>query len=205
MSGNCRTDILCSSFNGKVSLHWAMDKQEYLSRSEYGKLRLHIDAARLADPAIGQCNNEAIVASCSNITSHCASLERFRAGFVDKMQKIVLTPELICEPFIDNPPYICSKKLSPNVPSILSQALAFFTGALAATKMALFFCAEMRHNCRNKSPSRPGTIGDVKVQKVAPNLSDTSAEMRSFEDERQPSSISDRIDPSHPNSASAEP
>jgi hypothetical protein len=173
--------------------------------SQYGKLRLRIDAARLADPSIGQCNNQASVSSCSNITPHCASLERFLAGFADKMQKIVLTPELLCEPFIDNPPYICSKTLPPNVPSILSQALAFFTGALAATKTALFFYAETRHNCRNKSPSRPGTNGDVNVKKVAPNLSNTSAEMRSFEDERQPSSRSDRIDPSHPNSASAEP
>jgi hypothetical protein len=59
------------------------------------------------------------------------------------------------------------------VPSILSQALAFFTSALAAAKTALFFSAEMRHKCHNKAPSKddggPGTNGDDKSQKGASN------------------------------------
>jgi hypothetical protein len=148
---------------------------------------LNVKQPVLSDPAVGQCNNQANISSCTNIGSNCASLERFRAGYEDKLRTIFLTPEVLCQPFVKNPPYVCSKSVMPSVPSILSQALAFFTSALAAAKTALFFSSEMRHKCQNKAPSKddgaPGTNGDVKAQKGASKPSDISVEMRPFQEE----------------------
>jgi hypothetical protein len=163
----CTIEMLCSDPSGTI---------------ETDPIRFDTNNTILANPAVGQCNNQANVSSCLNIGSNCASLERFRAGFEDIFRKVVLTPEALCEPFVKNPPYICTKSLPPSVPSILSQALAFFISALAAAKTALFFSAEMRHKCHNKAPSKddggPGTNGDDKSQKGASKPSDISVEMR---------------------------
>jgi hypothetical protein len=170
----CGLEIHCSSLKGTV-----------INTGHVGTVVA--DQALLANPAIGQCNDQANVSSCTNINSNCASLERFRAGFEDLARKIVFTPEALCHPFVKNPPYACTKLLPPSVPSILSQALAFFTSALAAVKTALFFCTEMRHKCHNKAPSKddgaPGTNGDVKAQKGASKPSDTSVAVTTLTDD----------------------
>jgi hypothetical protein len=169
----CTTRIQCSEASGTM----------LFSESS----ALYTNMTLLADVAVGQCNSQANVPLCTNIASNCASLERLRAGFEDTVRKLVVTPEALCQPFVKNPPYICTKLLPPSVPSILSQALAFFTSALAAAKTALFFSSEMRHKCQNKAPSKddgaPGTNGDVKAQKGASKPSDVSVEMRSFQEE----------------------
>lgn len=184
-TATCNVEIHCSSLNGTV-----------INTNSVGQV--YAVQALLANPAIGQCNNQPNVSSCTNIKSNCASLERFRAGFEDIARKIVFTPEALCQPFVKNPPYVCTKSLPPSVPSILSQALAFFTSALAAAKTALFFSTEIRHKCHNKAPSKddgaPGTNGDVKSQKGASKPSDTSVEMRSFQEEPFDKGSSSRIE-----------
>jgi hypothetical protein len=75
--------------------------------------------------------------------SDAESLKIFMATFQDLIGKLVWTPEVICKPFFNNPPYICSKAVPPSVPSILSQSLAFTTSALAAVKAILFFSVKM--------------------------------------------------------------
>jgi hypothetical protein len=181
----CQAEIHCSSLNGTV-----------INSNIVGTISMN--QALLANPAVGQCNNQANVSFCIDINSNCASLERFRAGYEDIARKIVFTPEALCKPFEKNPPYICSKSLPPSVPSILSQALAFFTSALAAAKTALFFASEMRHKCHNEAPSKddggPGTNGDVKAQKGASKPSDISVEMRSFQEEPLDRGSSSRIE-----------
>jgi hypothetical protein len=174
------------NYNGKQC------ELELFSSTALGLLRdariagLSVNQTVLSDPAVGRCNNQVNVSACLNI-ANCASLERFRAGLEDKLRTIIFTPEALCQPFVKNPPYICTKSLPPSVPSILSQALAFFTSALAAAKTALFFSTEMRHKCHNKAPNKddggPGTNGDVKAQKGASKPSDISVEMRSFQEE----------------------
>jgi hypothetical protein len=100
----CAADIRCSSLNGKAV---------YL-----GNLQIMVNRTVLGDPEFGQCNNEANVSACQNILSNCESLKRFVAGYDEIFRKIVLTPELLCQPLFDNPPYVCTKAVSPSVPSI---------------------------------------------------------------------------------------
>jgi hypothetical protein len=184
-TATCKLEIYCSSFSGTVN-----------DVNSLGQV--YAVQALLANPAVGQCNSQANVPLCTNINSNCASLERFRAEYEDIARKIVFTPEALCQPFVKNPPYVCSKSLPPSVPSILSQALAFFTSALAATKTALFFSTQMRHKFHNKAPSKddgaPGTNGDDKAQKGASKPSDISVEMRSFQEEPFDKGSSSRIE-----------
>ncbi len=185
---SCNSEIRCSSLKGTVT---NIDDKYYFGQ-------LFINQALLANPAVGQCNNQANVSLCTNIISNCASLERFRAGFEDLARKFVFTPEALCQPFVKNPPYICTKSLPPSVPSILSQALAFFTSALAAAKTALAFSTKMRHKYHNKAPSNddggPGTNCDVKAPEGASKPPDISVEMRSFKEEPFDKGSSSRFD-----------
>jgi hypothetical protein len=128
----CVSEMFCSSFKGKV-----------FSQFSFGAL--YVNRTLLADSAVGRCNNQANASSCFNINSNCESLERFRASYEDTIRKIVFTPELLCQPFFDNPPYICTKAVPPSVPSILSQSFSFFTAAIAAMKATLYAAAKMLH------------------------------------------------------------
>jgi hypothetical protein len=136
----CITRIFCSSFSGKV--YW-----------QFGAGDLNVNRTLLADPAVGRCNNQANISSCFNINSNCASLERFRAMYEDTIRKIILTPELLCQPFFDNPPYICTKAVPPSVPSILSQSFSLFLAAVAGMKAVLHAAAKMLHKRANVEES----------------------------------------------------
>jgi hypothetical protein len=150
----CRSEIFCSSLNGKVF-------------TTYSSGEVYVNRTLLADPAVGRCNNQANASSCFNINSNCESLERFRAGYEDKIRKIVFTPEFICQPFFENPPYICTKAVPPSVPSILSQSFAFTTTAIAVVKAMLHAAAEMLHKRAKVEDEVSGTKRYVPANVVA--------------------------------------
>lgn len=137
----CQTDLQCSSFNGKVF---------YSSAAP-----VYVNRTLLANPEIGKCNNQWNVSSCSDFNPKCQSLERFRAGYEERFRKNVFTPELLCMPFLENPPYICTKAVPPSVPSILSQSFAFTTTALAVMKTVLSFAVKMRHDYKAGKRGQP--------------------------------------------------
>jgi hypothetical protein len=139
----CKSSIQCFSFNDKLAF------------SQPG--RVWINRTSLANPALGKCSSQANATSCSDIISNCESLKKFRAGYENIFRKIVMTPELICKPFLVNPPYICTKSVPPSVPSILSQSLAFMTTALAAVKTVLSLAVKMRHSHRKIEPDNSGS------------------------------------------------
>jgi hypothetical protein len=140
----CMSSIQCFSFNDK--LVFARPETVWINRT------------LLADPAFGQCNNQANATGCSNINSNCESLKRFRAGYENIFRKTIMTPELLCKPFLVNPPYICTKSVPPSVPSILSQSLAFMTTALAVVKTVLALAVKVQHSLR-KSKNEPDISG----------------------------------------------
>ena len=164
---SCLTNILCSSFNGKI---WY-----YLAGN--GGAILQVNQTLLADPAYGKCNNQANVSACSNINENCQGLGQFLATFEDKIRKIVLTPEVICKPYLDYPPYICSKSQALNVPSILSQSLAFATSALAAVKAISFMVVKMlsqrkiQDDVQNDMESAPPNVKSSSNAQVHPESS----------------------------------
>lgn len=139
----CKSSIQCFSFNDKLAFS--------------GPARVLINQTSLADPALGKCNNQANATSCSNINSNCESLKRFRAGYESIFRKTIMTPELMCKPFLVNPPYICTKSVPPSVPSILSQSLAFMTTALAVVKTVLSLAVKMQHSHRKIEPDISGS------------------------------------------------
>lgn len=139
----CSSSIQCFSFNDKLTFSQP--------------LNVWINRTLLADPAIGKCSNQANTTSCSNINSNCEILKRFRAEYERIFRKTIMTPELICKPFLVNPPYICTKSVPPSVPSILSQSLAFMTTALAVVKTVLSLAVKMQHSHRKIEPDISGS------------------------------------------------
>jgi hypothetical protein len=135
----CKTFIHCSSFKGKL---------EYAHNAQ-----VSVNRTALQDPALGKCNNQAQVSTCTNINSNCQSLQSFLASYEEIFRKNMFTPELLCKPFLENPPYICTKAVPPSVPSILSQSFAFTTTALAAVKTFLFFAMKMFHKHKKVEPN----------------------------------------------------
>ncbi len=144
LATECAADIRCSSLNSKAI---------YL-----GNLPILVNRTVLGDPEFGQCNNQANVSACQNILANCESLKRFVAGYDEIFRKVVFTPELLCQPFFDNPPYICTKAVSPSVPSILSQSFAFTTAALAVVKTALFFALKILHERSHSKKEIPKLV-----------------------------------------------
>ena len=128
---SCITKPSCSSFGGKIFL------------SQNG---LEVNQTLLANPAYGKCSNQANIPTCSNINENCHGLGEFLAIYQDKIRNTVLTPEVICKPYLDYPPYLCTKSQALNVPSILSQSLAFATSTIAVVKAASFMIVKMLSN-----------------------------------------------------------
>ena len=111
--------------------------------AQFSTMTIGYAVSALSNQTLGKCNQQANLLTLSNVHEHCESLKIFMATFQDLIGKLVWTPEVICKPFFNNPPYICSKAVPPSVPSILSQSLAFTTSALAAVKAILFFSVKM--------------------------------------------------------------
>jgi hypothetical protein len=143
ISTECKTSIYCFSLNDKVSF--------------LGPAEVVVNRTLLADPAFGNCNDQANVAACSKINSNCKGLKLFVAGYEDIVRNVAYTPEILCKPFLTNPPYICTRVVPPSVPSIPSQSFAFMTTALAVVKTALALAVKMRHSHRNFEPAAAGT------------------------------------------------
>ncbi len=135
------------------------------SSNYYQTMSIGYTVSALSNQTRGKCNQQANFTTLSNVHEHCESLKIFMATFQDLIGKLVWTPEVICKPFFNNPPYICSKAVPPSVPSILSQSLAFTTSALAAVKAILFFSVKMFR----KAPvaDNSGTELDHSVSNVA--------------------------------------
>jgi hypothetical protein len=172
----CHSQVACSSLNGKVS--WPSGSG--------GTTGFFINSSHFANPQVGKCSNAANISTCTNINENCDGLTSLMVSFQDLYRKFILTPEVICKPFVDNPPYICTQEVRLNWASILSQALAFFTSALAAAKTALYLAVKMRHKCHNthgKDDGGSGTNCEDKAQKAAGKPSDSSVEMQSLKKE----------------------
>jgi hypothetical protein len=163
----CYSVISCSSLNGKVRYK--------KNGREYG---VYTNISLLANPAFGRCSNQANIQACKAINENCEGLRRVLAMFTDLTTKLILKPELICRPFLDNPPYLCKKTEAPSVPSILSQSLAFTTTALALAK-TVFFAVKMRnkHTVSKGDDDAPGTHDEGNTPKT---VCDSSIEMQSM-------------------------
>jgi hypothetical protein len=140
----CKTSIQCSSLNEKVY---------------YTSFEVWLNRTQLESPAFGKCNNQANVSTCSNINSNCEIIKRFRSRYEDILRKSLLTPELICRPFLVNPPYICTKAVPPSVPSILAQSVAFMTTALAVVNTMLFYAVRMHNRYKKYNGVEPEVSG----------------------------------------------
>ena len=123
----------CSAFKNTLQLKTNTD----------GTMSIGYKLSDISNQTRGKCNQQANLTTLSNVHEHCDSLKSFMATFQDLLGKLVLIPEVICKPFFFNPPYICTKAVSPSVPSIVSQSLAFTTSALAAVKAILFVSVKM--------------------------------------------------------------
>jgi hypothetical protein len=172
----CKTSIYCFSLNDKATITGPFD--------------VHVNRTLLADPAVGKCNDKANVLTCSNINSNCQSLKQFLAGYENIVRKIAYTPELLCKPFLTNPPYICTRAVPPSVPSILSQSFAFMTTALAVVKAALFLAVKMRHSHGTIQPE----VSDSELQQsttvvrteMPPSTMDSTADAASVSAKTEP-------------------
>ena len=139
---HCKTSIQCSSLDEKVY---------------FTSVDVFINQTHLAHPVFGKCSNQANVSACSNVNSNCESLKRFQASYADIIRKNVLTPEVICKPFLVNPPYLCTKAVPLSVPSILSQSFAFMTTTLAVVNTTLFYAVRMHSRYRKIEPEDSGS------------------------------------------------
>lgn len=135
---SCVTKPSCSVFGGKIVL------------SQNG---FEVNQTLLANPAYGKCSNQANIPTCSNINENCNGLGEFLAIYHERIRNAVLTPEVICKPYLDYPPYLCTKSQAMNVPSILSQSLAFATSTIAVVKAFSFMVVKMLPNVEVVAPS----------------------------------------------------
>ena len=157
---SCSTKIVCSVRNNRVS--FTSQPKVYVNRT-------------MILPAFGHCNNQVNASACSGMISNCVSLQSLSTKYEDLIRKIILTPEVICQPFFDNPPYICTKAVPPSVPSILSQSFAFATTALAVIKSMLAVLFKMSHKATVKPSDNLGLNTGPIVQNVAKNESSPEA------------------------------
>ena len=132
-----RTNLDYASSNFVCSV--LKEKMQLKSNTAGRQMSIGYTLSQLSNQTRGKCDQQANYTTGLNLHEHCESLKSFMANFQDLLGKLLLTPEVICKPFFNNPPYICTKAVPPSVPSILSQSLAFTTSALAAVKAIMFF------------------------------------------------------------------
>jgi hypothetical protein len=133
----CSSQISCSSLTLNGLMQLTTDRVPFTFDSNQTLLK---------DPRYGKCNDKANVTLCANINENCQGLSDYLSTYQELIRRFVLRPESICQPFLKNPPYLCSKTSSLNVPSILSQSFSFATTALAGVQTVCFFVVKMLRN-----------------------------------------------------------
>jgi hypothetical protein len=126
--GICMLSMKCSSFSGGAYLSLQTQVGASLSWS--------FNQSVLNNPMLGACPPQAQPPICYNLGS-CAGLQNYNSTITQLVKQYILTPELLCQPFSNNPPYACVKSVSLTIPSILSQSFAFASSALAASKLVM--------------------------------------------------------------------
>jgi hypothetical protein len=162
---HCDSRMFCFSLKKKARL-------TPISSSD--PIRLFVNRTSLESTSIGMCNSQANTTTCESIFENCKGLSTYLSKFQEIIRQYVLTPEVVCKPFEDNPPYICTKAAPPSVPSILSQSLAFTTSAFALVKAALFFAVKVFHKSSVVNDSENHSIDAANFPK-ATSLSDLPA------------------------------
>jgi hypothetical protein len=147
---DCNGAMKCSGFGSDA----------YLSlQTQIGaSITFSFNQSVLDDPKLGACPIQAQPSSCFRLEA-CAGLEKYIAAFTELVKKYILTPELLCEPFLNNPPYACVKSVPLTIPSILSQSFAFASSALAASKLFMLFLVKyFRKVPKTECELKPGLI-----------------------------------------------
>lgn len=155
-SDNCLSYFVCSSPtpNGLM----------FLATGGSGGLFSFVsNATLLADPRYGNCNQTANVTACRNINENCDGLRKYIFSYQQLIKQYVLTPEIICRPFLKNPPYLCSRTSSVNVPSVLSQSFSFASTALFGVSTVCFFAVKLLRKVR----SSKAKTGSVQVEAIS--------------------------------------
>lgn len=162
ISDGCSSSISCSSLTLNGLMQLTTDR-----------VRFGFDSRKtlLEDPRYGKCNEKANVTTCTNINENCQGLSDYLSAYQELMKQFVLRPESICQPFLKNPPYLCSKAASLNVPSILSQSFSFATAALAGVQTICFFLVQMlRKRCGADASDAPGKPAKTEFEEVEARL-----------------------------------
>ena len=155
-SDGCSSSLSCSSLTLNGLMQLTTDRVQFGFDSR---------KTLLEDPRYGKCNEKANVTTCTNINENCQGLSDYLSTYQELIQRFVLRPESICQPFLKNPPYLCSKTASLNVPSLLSQSFSFATTALAGVQTLCFFLVQMlRKRCALGASDVTGKPAQTEVQ-----------------------------------------
>jgi hypothetical protein len=134
----------CSSFNGQAKFIPFVPKESPIPA-------IIVNFSATADPSIGRCSNQFNKSDCSSGIEHCESIRSYQKAFQSAMQNFILTPEVLCHPFLRNPPYLCTRRGPQTIPSILSQSAALASSALVFFKLAMFFIVKKNFFRKPKS------------------------------------------------------
>lgn len=137
LNSNPKFANFCSSY---LSCLWS-DAPKVITASEqplHGKMHIVLNVTSF------NCNPTANFTSCHMISSACPEYSRYAAS-IGKLLTTVATPERLCAPFKDLPPFSCQTFQVASPIQVISQTLSLMATALAGCELFLYFVLTFKY------------------------------------------------------------
>jgi hypothetical protein len=106
------------------------------------------------------CNPPANFTTCHMISSACPEYSRYAASIGKLLTTHIATPERLCAPFKDLPPFSCQTFQVASPIQVISQTLSLMATALAGCEVFLYFVLTFKHKYQSLAKVHSDTQPD---------------------------------------------